>query len=262
MQSLKSKYNQECRETARVEDFCAKILPDSRLSELERKRLPYFLISLFCLILNFSSIIANIVLFVKRNEWDVTNRANDIILAVFILTILVIIITYKAYCFMIKKAVMLDLLKFIGNFKFGDKSKAKFMLNEIKKEFPFYLECHCTDRYTGKYKDTNIDIAKITLSRFRFIPHIFGTCFDGFLIRVPYNRKAIGNKPLARRDEGIDDIKITLNKGFVCIIVSSPRKIWFTFSLLFSAKNRIVYNNILKEIITLTRIIDNFVPEI
>lgn len=261
MENLKSRYNRECIETANIEEFCFKMFPESRLSSLENKRKPYLLITLFCLILNISMIIANIVVFVKRNDWNVSNRTNDIILLVFILTILAIIVTYKLYVSMIKKEVMLDLFKFIGNFKFGDKSTFKILLNELKKEFPFYLECNCTDRFTGKYKDTSIDISKFTLSRFRFVPHIFGKCFDGFLIRLPYNKSSGKSKVLARREDGIDDIKITLNKGYICIIISSPRKIWFTFSLLFSAKNRMIYNNILKEITAITKIIDKFIPE-
>lgn len=262
MVNIENKINRELMLDTKIEDFCVKMLPPQKLKELESKRRPFLIIAVLALLINLASIISNFVIFAKRNEWSFNFNINDYILYTFIITIIIFFSVYNIYAGKIKNLVILILFKYIGEFKFGNKSQAKYIIKELNKHFPFYLSCNCTDRYIGKYRNTTVDIIKFSLSRFKFIPHFFDKCFDGLLIRCPYDRNyAINSKVLARRDEGIDDIKYTLNNGFICIIISAPRKIWFTFSLLFPATDRTIYNNILKEIVSLTKIINKFVPE-
>ncbi|MBQ9246491.1 hypothetical protein IJ182_09520 [bacterium] len=261
MANLENKFNSEEKLEAKIHSFCCSVLSDEKLKELEFKRLPFHLLGIICILVNIASIISNFVFFAKRNEWVFNYNINDIILYVFLSTIVIYIINYKAYSNFIKNQVILILFRYAGAFKFGKKSQVNFIINQLRPDLPSYLDCHCTDRFTGKYKNTSVDIIKFTLSRLKFIPHIFGKCFDGLLIRIPYNRKyGAVKKLLARREDGIDDITITVRDSYMCIIVSAPRKIWFTFSLLFPATNRTVYTNIIKEIVILQRIIDKFIP--
>jgi hypothetical protein len=201
-------------------------------------------------------------MFVKGSDWEIASFWHHITLYAFLLTILLIFLSFEFYAEKVKKSVIIKLLEYAGTFRFGNTTQTPGMVKEISKAFPKYDFCKCSDRYTGRYKRTTVDINAICLKRFSELlkGNLDVNVFEGILIRMPYDKNMSNPKLIPRKEDGIENISVHLNRGYIYIILAS-KKLWFTFNLLFPATDRTVYNNVIREIIILTKIIGLFVPK-